>query len=107
MKIEYQLTCITETPIGTSLVTLDEASDLSGMHPEMIEEFLRAHLIRAFKSDDGTLYFDPSGIHRLRQIQYFREHEGTNLRTIRYIVSLLDSLDQRDRELRTLRDQLI
>lgn len=107
MDIRYQLTCITRTPEGTRLAGLEEAADLSGMHPEMIEELLRGHFVSAIEGENGTLYFDPAGIYRLRQIQHLREHEHTNLRTIRYILGLLDRLDEREQELRNLRDRLI
>lgn len=107
MTYHYQLTCITETATVESLLCdLAEASELSGLHPEMIEELLRGQLVQAFQSPKGEVFFDQAGIARLRQIAYLREHENTSLRTLRYIVGLLDNLEAKDKELRELRERV-
>lgn|GEM_PF-918186 len=106
MTYQYQLTCVTEAPVESLLSDLAEASKICGLHPEMIEEFLRGHLVCGFRGKAGQIYFDQSGISRLRQIAYLREHEHTSLRTVRYIASLLDNLEAQERELRELRERL-
>jgi hypothetical protein len=107
MDYHYELTCVSEaTSRHHPLASLQEASDLCGLHPEMIEEFLRASLVRAFEGRQGELFFDQSGIARLRHIAYLRDHEQTSLRTLRYIVSLLDNLDALENEVRGLRERL-
>lgn len=105
MTYHYQLTCVSESA-SPLLSDLAEASDLCGLHPEMIEEFLRGHLVHGFKGSTGEIYFDQSGIARLRHIAYLRDHEHTSLRTLRYIVSLLDDLEAREQELRGLRERI-
>ena len=107
MTYHYELTCISESVASdSSFCELAEAADLCGLHPEMIEELLRGHLVRAYQSQGGTVLFDHAGISRLRQIAHLREHEQMSLRVIRYIVGLLDSLDSREAELRELRERL-
>jgi DNA-binding transcriptional MerR regulator len=107
MTYRYQLISLTESSRADSIFTdLGEASALCGLHPEMIEEFLRAHLVQAFKSPSGDIYFDQAGIARLRQIAHLREHEHVSLRMVRYIAGLLDSLEARELELRELRERL-
>ena len=107
MNYKYQLTCISESKQARAyLSNLQEAADLCGLHPEMIEEFLRGKLVQAFKNEQGNIYFDSSGVSRLRQIAYLREHEQIKFRTIRYITSLLDSLEAREKELLELRERL-
>jgi len=107
MTYRYQLTCVSRTPGFQELMTdLDEASQLSGLHPEMIEEFLRASLVRGFKGEHDEIFFDQAGISRLRHIAHLQQHEHAKLRTIRYITGLLDSLDAKERELQSLREQL-
>lgn len=107
MEIHYQLTCVSEASSRNHpLSNLEEASDLCGLHPQMIEEFLRASLVRAFKGKGGEIYFDQAGIARLRHIAYLRDYEQTSLRTLRYIVGLLDDLDVREKEIRELRELL-
>jgi hypothetical protein len=107
MTYQYQLTCISESEQNrVSLSDLEEAAELCDLHPEMIEEFLRGRLVHAFKNKQGDIYFDSSGVSRLRHIAYLREHEQIKFRTIRYITSLLDSLEAREKELYELRERL-
>ena len=107
MTYHYQLTRITETATVESLLSdLAEASELSDLHPEMVEELLRGKLVKAFQAPNGEIFFDQAGIARLRQIAYLRQHENTSLRTLRYIVSLLDNLEAQDKELRELRERV-
>ncbi|MDA7882449.1 MerR family transcriptional regulator [Akkermansiaceae bacterium] len=107
MTHHYELTCISESVAReASFCELEEAASLCGLHPEMVEEFLRGHLVRAFQSRGGTILFDHAGISRLRQIAHLREHEQMSLRVIRYIVGLHDALDSREAELRELRERL-
>ncbi len=47
MDSHYELTCISEVSLPHHpLASLEEASDLCGLHPEMIEEFLRAFSVQ-------------------------------------------------------------
>ncbi len=107
MTYRYQLTCISRSSsLQELMIDLDEAAALSGLHPEMIEEFLRGALIHGFKDPHGNIYFDQTAVSRLRKIAQLQQREHASLRTIRYITGLLDSLDARERELRSLREQL-
>jgi hypothetical protein len=107
MTYHYQLTCVSRSSsIHELMIGLDEAAVLSGLHPEMIEEFLRGSLIHGFKDPHGKIYFDQAAISRLRKIAQLQQREHASLRTIRYITGLLDSLDAREQELQTLREQL-
>lgn len=102
MSYHYEIT-ITNHP---ALESLSEASDLSGLHPEMIEELLRGRLVKAVQGNEGEIYFDSSGISRLRHIAYLRDHEHTSLKTLRYIVNLLDHLEAQEKELQELRERM-
>ncbi|MGJ8697065.1 MAG: chaperone modulator CbpM [Verrucomicrobiaceae bacterium] len=107
MTCHYQLITVSESSEPDSVFTsLSEAAEITGLHPEMIEEFLRGSLVHAFKDSAGVIFFDPSGITRLRQLAHLRQHEQISLRMTRYIASLLDSLEAREQELHTLREQL-
>ena len=107
MTYELRLISISESDQNRAyLSNLEEAAELCDLHPEMIEEFLRGKLVHAFENNQGNIYFDSSGVSRLRQIAYLREHEQVKFRTIRYITSLLDSLAAREKELHELRERL-
>lgn len=108
MTDKYPITEITRITRETDhLVELTDAADICGLHPQMIEEFLRGGLVNAYqREEEQAIYFDQAGLVRLRQIFHFRHHEHANLRTIRYILNLLDTLQSREQELRELRERL-
>ncbi|NCF12465.1 MAG: MerR family transcriptional regulator [Verrucomicrobiaceae bacterium] len=107
MTYRYEITCLSESRIERSLLTtIDEAAELCGLHLKEIEEFLSDGLVKGFKDPQGSIFFDQAGISRLRHIAYLLQTEQTNLRTIHYIASLLDSLEAKESELRELRERL-
>lgn len=107
MTIHYELTTITSQVVEElALSDIDEAAELTGLHPQMIEEYSRGHLVTAVQNQQGALYFNQAGIFRLRQIAQLTQHHGINIRLVRYITTLLDTLDTQDQELRELRERL-
>jgi hypothetical protein len=107
MTRQYQLTCITRHSVkGTEICNLAETAELSGIHPEMIEEFIRGHLVQAFEKSRGEFYFDESAISRLRHLAYLRDHDHTSLRTLRYIGNLLDHIETKERQIHELRERM-
>jgi DNA-binding transcriptional MerR regulator len=88
-------------------INLQSASDLSGMHQEMILEFIRAELVTAAgKDQSGNPYFDDEGVYRLRQIEYLRHDQQAHLRTIRLVLQLMERAEAAEREVRRLRDRV-
>ncbi|MCW1916214.1 hypothetical protein OJ996_21670 [Luteolibacter sp. GHJ8] len=84
---------------------LERAAELCDMHPEMILEYARAQVVSLVR--EGELYhLDSRAIHRLRQIAVLREERGMSLRSIRFVMELLERLDSAEHELRVLRDRL-
>ncbi len=107
MNYHYELTTITSQVVTEQALTdIEEASELCGLHPQMIEEYSRGNLVTAVQNQQGTLYFDQAGIIRLRQIAQLTQQQGVNIRLVRYITTLLDTLDTQDLELRELREKL-
>lgn len=87
--------------------TLDETALLTGLHPEMILEFVRAEYVHVRSTaPESSPSFDEAGILRLRQIEELQTRRGCDLRTIRYIIGLLDRLEAAEHELQILREQL-
>lgn len=84
---------------------LETAAELSGMHPEMILEFCRAHVV-ALHHHGNEPRFDNLGIHRLRQIETLRQERSMSLRSIRFVMELMERLDSAEQELRTLRERV-
>lgn len=103
MKTGYQLIC---TTWNTGLAELEEAARLSGMHPEMIEVFLRAGIVRSEADGYGVRYIGADGVERLCQIQRMRRQRRPVLRHIRLVFALTDRLVKAERELQELRNLL-
>ena len=100
---------IVPTRSGTTggFVDLEAASELSGVHPEMILEFARARMVTVSWQDrSGNPYFDDEAIYRLRQIEHLRNQERMQMRTVRLILELMDRTETAERELRWLRERL-
>ncbi|WP_035614405.1 chaperone modulator CbpM [Haloferula sp. BvORR071] len=84
---------------------LEAAAELCGMHPEMILEYARADVIELRR--EGELYhLDCHAIHRLRQIAVLREERSMSLRSIRFVMDLMERLDSAEQELRVLRERV-
>lgn len=101
MNTCYQIKCTTWIK---NLTEINEASRLSGMHPEMIDVFLRAGIVRSEVDGNGVHYIGPEGIERLFQIQRMRKQRRPVLRNIRLVCSLTDRLIKTERELQELQN---
>lgn len=87
---------------------LQQASELSAMHPEMVLEFWRAGLVAdaGTSKKDNQPVFDMRAVRRLRYIEDLRSHQDLKLRTLRLISHLVDRLESAEEELRQLRQRL-
>lgn len=100
-------TVITVSKRSVASFSLREAAVLSGMHPQMILEFVRAGYVPLLGYEEtGNPIFGEDGVLRLREIEELRSWHGIGLRAIRYIVHLLDRLESAEQEVRRLREQL-
>ena len=105
-KITYTIVP-TQTGNTDGVVDLEMASELSGVHPEMILELTRARMVSVSWQDrSGNPYFDDEAIYRLRQIDRLRTRERVQMRTIRLILELMDRAETAERELRWLRERV-
>lgn len=86
-------------------VDLDTASELSGLHPDLILEFARAEWI-VCQNPENDPRFDDQAIYRLRQIEFLRQSHGITMRTVRMIVDLQHRAERAEQELRRLRELL-
>ena len=97
----------TYSEVSRGFVDLASASELSGMHPEMIIEVTRANLVLVARKDRaGNPYFDDEAIYRLRRIEHLRSEQRAHMRTIRLIMELMDRAESAERQLRWLRERI-
>ncbi len=86
-------------------LTLDDLALHAGMHPALIERFVECGLVTPIEQEGTQLFFDPSGVSRLRTISRLREALGVNLAGISLILDLIDKLCAAQRENETLRSR--
>jgi DNA-binding transcriptional MerR regulator len=90
----------------SSRYTLTEVAYRAGLHPELIDRFIRLGLIEfSDRTDDGELIFDSEVIPLLRRILRLRNELGVNYAGVGVILELmsrLEALEARVRELENL-----
>jgi len=90
----------------SSRYTLTEVAYRAGLHPELIDRFIRLGLIEfSDRTDDGELIFDSEVIPILRRIIRLRNELGVNYAGVGVILELmsrLEALEARVRELENL-----
>ena len=90
----------------SSRYTLTEVAYRAGLHPELIDKFIRLGLIEfSDRTDDGELLFDSEVIPLIRRILRLRNELGVNYAGVGVILELtarLDALEARIRELENI-----
>ena len=88
---------------SSAYYTLTEVANRAGLHPELVDRFMRLGLIESNGStDDGELLFDREVLPLVRRILRLRNELGVNYAGIGVILELmarLDVLEYRIREL--------
>ena len=90
----------------SSRYTLTEVAYRAGLHPELIDRFIRLGLIEfSERTDDGELLFESEVIPLIRRILRLRNELGVNYAGVGVILELmsrLEALEARVRELENL-----
>jgi len=96
---------ITVVSVTDQTYSIGDAAQLTGVHPDMIEEFERGHLVARVETDENRRpVFNESGICRLRLLSDLRDREKLSLRMTRVICHLMDRLERSEAEARHLRN---
>ncbi len=87
--------------------TLGEVAYRAGLHPELVEKFIRLGLIEfAEENDDGEMLFDASVVPLIRRIMRLRNQLGVNYAGIGVILELLSQLDLMESRIEELEKKL-
>lgn len=93
-------------PAEEECYDLETAAELSGMHPEIILELVRGRVVTHIREDSpDSPRFDARAIYRLRQIEVLREERSLNMHSVRFVIDLIERLENAQRELRELREK--
>ncbi len=103
--MKHNSLAITIVSVSNQLFDLEAASQLTGMHPDLIQEFVNGRLAPiAGTNPEGLPLFAEDGICRLRILEDLRCREKLSLRMIRAFCHLMDRLERAEAEIRFLRN---
>lgn len=93
-ETRYFLLKVEATGDHSPYCTLAEAAYNSGLHPELIERFIRLGLIEFVdRTSDGEMFFEAGVIPLLRRIVRLRNELGVNYAGIGVILELMSQLE--------------
>ena len=94
---------------GEALLTIEELSHATGLHPRLIQSFVEFGLVEPSETPAGPVEsarFTAGAVDRLRRIARLRHDLGVNLAGVAVILEMRDRMDDLRREIEHLRRRL-
>jgi DNA-binding transcriptional MerR regulator len=96
---------------GAVLLTIEEVSHATGLHPRLIAAFVEFGLVEPAASgepraDPESARFSAEAVERLRRIARLRHDLGVNLAGVAVILEMRDRMEELQREVEHLRRRL-
>jgi MerR family transcriptional regulator/heat shock protein HspR len=82
------------------------AAELAGVHPQTLRIYERKGLLRPERTSGNTRRYSDRDIELLRTIQGLTQDEGVNLAGVKRIMELREQLDEMERRIQELKEQL-
>ena len=89
-----------------SLLTLEDLATAAGLHPELVDVFVRYQLVEPTVHTSSCPLFPISSVERLKRILHLRHEMGVNLAGISVILDLTEQIENLETDLEMLRNQL-
>src|SRR5258708_20470740 len=89
-----------------SLLTLEDLASAAGLHPELVDVFVRYQLVEPTVHTSSCPLFPISSVERLKRILHLRHEMGVNLAGISVILDLTEQIKNLETDLEMLRNQL-
>jgi DNA-binding transcriptional MerR regulator len=90
---------------GRSAYSLEEAAELSGVHPDMVRYYVRLGILGEGSLRPGVEpIFDDDALYELRRIEHYRRNYGVNRSALPLISRLLRDAARLEAELRSRRE---
>lgn len=86
-----------------SLLTLEDLASAAGLHPELVDVFVRHQLVEPIANTGSRPLFSTSSVERLERILRIRHDLGVNLAGVGVILELMERTQHLQRELEQLR----
>ncbi|MEU1471148.1 chaperone modulator CbpM [Streptomyces sp. NPDC005761] len=81
-------------------LSLDVVARRSGLHPDLVERFVRLGLVDATRDDEERLWFEPTAPAALARIQRLRAGLPLNYASLGLVLDLLDRISELEAALR-------
>jgi DNA-binding transcriptional MerR regulator len=97
---------------GATLLTIEEVSHATGLHPRLIASFVEFGLVEPAepaeppRADLESARFSAEAVDRLRRIVRLRHDLGVNLAGVAVILEMRDRMEELQREVEHLRRRL-
>src|SRR5258705_1530451 len=89
-----------------SLLTLEDLASAAGLHPDLVDVFVRYQLVEPTVHTRSCPLFPTSSIERLKRISRLRHEKGVNLAGISVILDMPEQIENLETDLEMLRQQL-
>jgi MerR family transcriptional regulator, heat shock protein HspR len=107
VETRYLLLKAKATGDSSQYCTLAEVAYSSGLHPELIERFIRLGLIEfEDRTPDGEIFFEAGVIPLLRRIVRLRNELGVNYAGIGVILELISQVEKLSARIEELEGRL-
>ena len=102
---QHSLTITEFGTTGPQQYSLEEASQHTAVHPDLLRYYCRAGLLGETRMDsEEEPNFDDACLYEIRRIEHYRHHHSVNLRALPLVLGLLREIDSLRRELNFLRE---
>jgi DNA-binding transcriptional MerR regulator len=103
---QHRLVLVRSAETSQTLYSLEAASRLTGVHPDLLQHYCRIGLLgETHTQPDVEPVFDDNALYEVRRIEHFRRHHVVNLRALPLVCRLSREIEQLHTELRFLRDR--
>lgn len=104
---QYFLVRVKRTVGGPPYLDQSEVACRCGIHPELLDRFVRLGLIDTVeRSTEGEVFFEPEVIPLIRRILRLRNELGVNYAGIGVILELMSRIELLEAQIRKLEQQL-
>lgn len=102
---QHSLTITEFGSAGRQQYSIEEASQHTAVHPDLLRYYCRAGLLgKTHMESDDTTTFDDDCLYEIRRIEHYRHEHSVNLRALPLVLGLLREIESLRREVAFLRE---
>ncbi|SFM52838.1 chaperone modulator CbpM [Thermodesulforhabdus norvegica] len=98
--------CLVRYEEAGQYLRIEQVAEACGVHPELIDRFVRLGLIDPVDNESELLLFELDTVPLVRKIIRLRNDLGINYAGVGVVIDLLDRLDSLERRIEILEEQI-